>query len=294
MDATPSPLRGILTFFKALITIGAAMAIGLSATPSISTAAASSRATSRPATLATGFPQAAGGYQLSHASEPVDAPEATQAAAADATSVYAVSDTQVVRYDRATGRELARSTGPAEHLNSAFLWDGNVYCAHSNFPHKPDRCEIRRLDPADMKLTIFHAFADPPGSLTWAVRKGESWWCHFAWYGKDNGRSVLVRYGADWKETGRWAYPPALVADWGKYSLSGGVWDGETLLATGHDKPTLYRLQVPAAADGTITVVETMPVPFPGQGIAIDPTSGDLVGIDRAHRRVLFATYAKK
>src|SRR5437773_993205 len=72
------------------------------------------------------LPRAAGAYV---AADSLDSPHATQAAAADDKFVYAVSSTAVVKYDRASGKELAKSTGKAEHLNSAFLWEGRLYCA---------------------------------------------------------------------------------------------------------------------------------------------------------------------
>jgi hypothetical protein len=218
---------------------------------------------------------------------------ATQAAAADEKYVYAVSSTDVAKYDRDTGKELAISTGKAEHLNSGFLWKGKLYCAHSNYPKKPHQSDIRVLDPETMKLEVFHVFEDAPGSLTWAVRKGEDWWCHFAHYGKDNGKSVLLRFDDAWKETGRWTFPAELVADWGTYSLSGGIWVGDDLLATGHDKIVIYRLRVPK--DGKVVqVVGTITSPFPGQGIAPDPKTGGLVGIDRGKRAVVFARFEGK
>jgi len=194
----------------------------------------------------------------------------------------------VVKIDRASGKEIARSTGAAEHLNSAYLWKGNVYCAHSNFPKKPDQSDIRVLDPKTMQLRIFHAFENPPGSLTWAIRKDDAWWCHFAHYGDANGKSLLVRYDAQWRETARWTYPPALIAEWGKYSASGGIWDGEDLLITGHDKRLVYRLRLPKEGN-VVEVVEAIATPFPGQGIATDPITGGLVGIDRAGKKVVFA-----
>lgn len=214
---------------------------------------------------------------------------ATQAAAADDKFVYAVSDALVVKYDRATGKELTKSTGPATHLNSGFLWEGKLYCAHSNYPRKPHESDIRVLDPATMELKVFHAFTNPPGSLTWAVRRGEHWWCHFAHYGKDNGQSVLVQFDKDWRESQRWTYPESLVADWGTYSLSGGFWHGDDLLATGHDKRVIYRLHV-SAREKTVQVLDVIPTPFPGQGIAADPKGG-LVGIDRGKRQVVFAMH---
>lgn len=217
---------------------------------------------------------------------------ATQAAAVDDRYIYAVANKGIAKIDRADGRELAVSEGKASHLNSAVVMDGKIYCAHSNFPLKPEKGEIMVLDPQTMKLETFHEFSGPPGSLTWALRKDGSWWCHFAHYGKDNGGSVLVRYDADWKETGRWTYPPEFVAEWGKMSLSGAVWQGGELLATGHDKKRIYRLKVPEAGK-VVEWVATHPSPFPGQGIALDPETGGLVGIDRKRKSVVFAEPAK-
>ncbi len=67
----------------------------------------------------------------------LDAPEAFQAAAADQEHVYAIASSQIARYDRATGRRLALSTGEARHLNSGFFWQGKLYAAHSNYPRTP-------------------------------------------------------------------------------------------------------------------------------------------------------------
>ncbi len=222
------------------------------------------------------------------ATRSIASPLATQAAAADDRFVYAIASAAIAKHDRASGKELARSEGQAVHLNSGFIWQGKLYCAHSNFPRKPHQSDIRVLDPATMKLEIFHTFAEPPGSLTWAVRRGDHWWCHFAHYGKDNDKSVLVQYGEGWREMGRWTYPKELVADWGTYSLSGGIWQGDDLLATGHDKKVIYRLRLPKAGK-VIEVVEVIPSPFPGQGIAIDAKGGGLVGIDRGKRQVVVA-----
>jgi hypothetical protein len=251
-------------------------------------AADAARPATAPATRETGLPPPQGDYVEIGS---LASPDATQATAADERFVYAVSSTQVVKYDRATGQKVGASVGPAKHLNSAFLWQGKAYLAHSNYPAKPEQGDVRVLDPQTMALTVFHAFADPPGSLTWVVRRGEaeSWWCHFAGYGAENARSVLVRFDDRWRETGRWTYPPPLVADWGKYSLSGGIWQGDDLLTTGHDKRVVYRLRVPPGNRGEVEVAGVLGCPFPGQGIAVDPATGGLVGIDRAKKRVVFA-----
>jgi hypothetical protein len=218
-------------------------------------------------------------------------PDATQAAVADAQHVYAVSNRRVAKYDRATGQLLAVSTGMAEHLNFGILHEGRIYLAHSNYPKQPEESDLRVLDPGEMQLSVFHTFANPPGSLTWAIPKNNEWWCHFAHYGDQNHRSVLVRYRADWTEIGRFTYPSALITDWGRNSLSGGIWLDDRLLATGHDAQRVYRLRLPKA--GTVMeFVDVIPAPFTGQGFAQDAaTVGGLVGIHRAKRQILFATF---
>jgi len=71
-----------------------------------------------------------------------------------------------------------------------------------------------------------------------------------------------------------------------KMSASGGIWDGDTLLVSHHHHKVLYRLKVPK--DGKeLELVEALASPFPGQGIATDPKTGGLVGIDR---RAWYAT----
>jgi hypothetical protein len=221
----------------------------------------------------------------------IASPHATQAAAADATHVYAISSTAVARYDRRSGRlEAVGTATDARHLNSGFLHEGRIYCAHSNYPAEPPESDIRVFDPATGELGLFHRFADPPGSLVWCVRRAGAWWCCFAWYGGENARTVLVEYadGGLEQERRRFTFPAEVVADWDGMSASGGIWDGDTLLVSHHHFPVLYRLALPA--EGTqLVLVESLGCPFPGQGIAADPATGGLVGIDRDHRRIVFA-----
>ena len=216
------------------------------------------------------------------------APEAYQAAAADDTFVYAITDDRIAKYDRKTGKRLAVSTGDAHHLNSGFVWDGRVYCAHSNYPNRPERSQIMVLDPQTMRLTEYKDFGNYGGSLTWAVRRDGHWWCNFAKYGQENGKTFLVEFDDAWKELGRWTYPPELIRQLGNYSLSGGVWRGGLLVVTGHTDPVVFRLRLPK--DGTVMEwVDRQRVPFGGQGIAADPVTGGLVGINRDKHQVLFA-----
>lgn len=234
------------------------------------------------------------------------ADEATQAAAADDRHVYAISSRAIAKYDRRLGQRLAESSGSATHLNSGFFWQGKLYCAHSNYPAKPERSELLVLDPESMELTTYHDFAGQPGSLTWAVRHDDAWWCNFAFYDADNRKSYLARFDDNWHEQARWRYPTKLVERLGRHSLSGGVWYHGQLLATDHDHEVLYRLDVPLQSSPTrqgnatppsgapqeskvLELVEVLPAPFAGQGIAYDPVSDGLVGVVRKKKLVVFA-----
>jgi len=235
-------------------------------------------------------------YLLLFAADPVawanvreiPAPEAHQAAAADERFFYAIANKVVAKYDRKSGERIAVSTGPAEHLNSGFLREGRLYCAHSNFPKLPEKSEIKVLDCESMELTTFRDFGNFGGSLTWCLWKEGRWWCHFAKYGAANGESFLVEFDEDWKELRRFTWPSEVTRRIGKNSLSGAVWRGDSLLATGHDDPELFRVRVPK--EGTVLeFLETQTIPFTGQGIAVDPVTGGLVGIHRKQKKLILA-----
>jgi hypothetical protein len=217
-------------------------------------------------------------------------PEAYQAAAADEKFFYAIASEKIARYDRASGEKLATSIGEAKHLNSGFLWKGKLFCAHSNYPRTPEQSEIRVLDPDSMKLDTFKDFGNFGGSLTWAVRKGKEpgWWCNFAHYGAANDQTFLIRFDDEWKEQGRWTYPREVLRQIGTASISGGLWRDDTLFVTDHDHRRLYKLKVPSKGK-VLEYVGQDAAPFTGQGIAADPVTGGLIGIDRANTEVHFA-----
>lgn len=218
----------------------------------------------------------------------IPAPEAVQAAAAEREFIYAIANSQIAKYERASGKRIAVSQGEALHLNSGFFWKGRLYCAHSNYPRTPEQSQIKLLDVDSMQLTTFHDFKDFGGSLTWVLRHDDHWWCNFAHYGDANGRTFLAKFDDDWREIGRWTYPATVVRELGRNSLSGGIWQNGELLVTGHDDPLGFRLKLPE--QGTVLVDNgRQAVPFTGQGIAADPVTGGLVGINRARRQVVFA-----
>ncbi len=220
------------------------------------------------------------------------APEAVQAAAADERYFYAIASALVAKYDRQTGQRVAESTGKAEHLNSGFFYQGKLLCAHSNYPHTPEKSELKALDPPTMRLETFHDFGSYGGSLTWAVRRGGHWWANFARYGDDNAKTFLVKFDDHWREQARWTYPPEVIQRIGKYSLSGGLWWGDLLLATDHDHGRLYALRLPESGS-TLKFAGTQTAPFTGQGIAYDPVTHGLIGINRAQRLLILAAPPK-
>lgn len=216
------------------------------------------------------------------------AAEAHQAAAASDRCVYAITNRLIAAYDRASGARVAESRGEARHLNSGFLWGGKLYCAHSNYPHTPEQSEVKVLDVESMELSTYKDFGNSEGSLTWVVRHDGHWWCTFAYYGPQNSRTYLAQFNGRWQEQRRWRYPVEVVQRLGQASISGGLWWQGTILATGHDAREIYRLRIPEHGE-VLEHVETMPSPFAGQGIACDPATGGLVGIDRRQRHIIFA-----
>jgi hypothetical protein len=218
------------------------------------------------------------------------ADEAFQAAAADEKFVYAITNSQVAKYDRQTKKRVAVSTGEAKHLNSGFLHEGKLYCAHSNYPQTPERSEIMVLDLEAMKLSTFNDFGNFGGSLTWAVYHDDHWWCNFARYGEDNKQTFLVKLDSQWQEKSRWTYPAEVIRELGRNSLSGGIWRDGELFVTGHDDPVLFQLRLPKQGS-VLELVGKRSIPFTGQGIAYDPKTGGLVGINRSKRQVVFASF---
>ena len=215
------------------------------------------------------------------------APQAHQAAAADRKFIYAITNNMIAKYSRKTRQQLAVSVGDALHLNSGYIYRGSLLSAHSNYPQIPEQSQIKVLDLQSMQLTTFHDFGNYGGSLTWVVRVGNRWFCNFAKYDKDNSATFLAEFDRNWIETRRWTYPHEMVAQLGKYSLSGGLFHHQRLLVTGHDAQQIYYLRIPQT--GTVLkYIGRTSVPFTGQGFAVDPIGGGLVGISRAEHRVIF------
>jgi len=125
------------------------------------------------------------------------------------------------------------------------------------------------------------------------VRHQGHWWGMFAHYKENNAASYLVKWDADWQEIRRFRFPKEVIEQLGSMSVSGGVPYEDGFLVTGHDERELFYIRIPEKGN-TLKYVDTYPAPFTGQGIASDPLTGGLVGIDRKAKKVMFATAEPK
>tara|TARA_R110001592_G_scaffold148471_3_gene373347 strand:- start:38914 stop:40548 length:1635 start_codon:yes stop_codon:yes gene_type:complete len=217
--------------------------------------------------------------------------DARQAAAATKQHIFAINNHSISKYDRKSGSFIASKDYPnTKHLNSGFLSEGLLYCAHSNYPNQPDSSSIRLIDPKTLALTQTINLRKSEGSLTWIVKSNGFWYALFAYYGEDNHLSYLARMNENWEVLQKWTFPDSLIKEMGKMSISGGVaWD-KGFLVTGHDEKLLYYIKLPETGDN-LNFIKQYEAPFTGQGIALDPWTGGLIGINRADKKVVAAKF---
>ncbi len=227
------------------------------------------------------------------------AAEARQGVAVDATHFYAIDSRAIGKYDKQTGRFVAKWQAPKDsyiiHLDSGMVVDGKLYCAHSNYPGWPMKSSVEIWDTETLTHLGTHDFGVRWGSLTWLDRHHGFWWAVFANYdqmvngqrygGKEN--TILVKLNDDWRDLQTWTFPSTLLSRFGEMSNSGGSWgpDGRLYL-TGHDAAEVYAVRLPENG-GVLEFLETIPVAITGQGIAWDRSApGTLYGILRQKRQV--------
>lgn len=139
-----------------------------------------------------------------------------------------------------------------------------------------------------------HAFDRPvSGYLTWLDFHDGYWWGTFAHYGRIGGdgngygdgtiNTSLSKFNTDWNIIGSWTFPADLLKAFGTMSNSGGSWGPDGFLyLTGHDLAAVYKVKIPESGS-ILELVETIPLPIRGQGIAWDRHQGGvLYGIIRA------------
>lgn len=222
------------------------------------------------------------------------AAEANQGVAVDAEHFYAIDNHAIGKYLKASGERVSGWSGPAggalKHLNAGLVLDGKLYCAHSNYPDVPEQSSVEIWDTATMRHIDRHVFERPPGSLTWAVRRGVDWYACFAHYRttSDPARSRVVRFDAKWKPQAFWSFPAELVERFAGYSASGGDFGpAGKLFVTGHDARELYVLDFPPGG-GEMNWRATLPISAAGQAFAWDTTSrSGFYSIDRKSREVI-------
>jgi len=226
------------------------------------------------------------------------APEANQGVAVDAGFVYAIDNSEIAKYDRATGAKVAAWAGDPTtfpHLNSCAVIGAELVCASSNYPAVPMQGSVEVFDPQRM-VHLRSVTPNPqPGSLTWVDRRDGAWWACFANYdgrggepGRDHRFTTLLRFDDRWRVTGVWTFPDTVLARFKPRSSSGGAWGADgRLYVTGHDLPEVYVLELPRI--GTVLKhVATIPVAVEGQAIAFDPGADRvLFGISRGKREVV-------
>ncbi|WP_309646244.1 hypothetical protein [Phenylobacterium sp.] len=223
---------------------------------------------------------------------------ARQGVAVGPDDIYAVSNWELVRYDKKTGEKRAAWTGDRArfpHINSCAVIARDLVCASSNFPSVPHVSTVEVFDPQTLAHRRSIALGLGTGSITWVDRHDGAWWAMFANYDgkggeppRDHRHTVLVKFDDQWRRQEAWALPATVLARIAPMSVSGGGWgpDGRLYLS-GHDHPELYVMRLPAGG-GVLDHLETLGMEAEGQAIDWDETQrGMLYGITRRTREIL-------
>jgi hypothetical protein len=224
-------------------------------------------------------------------------PEANQGVGVDDRFFYAVDNQTIAKYDKKTGGLVSKwqgpKAGPILHLDSAYVRDGKIYCAHSNYPDWPMTSSVEIFDADTMQPIGNHSFGINYGSLTWLDFYDGHWWATFANYDVPYGpnkspyghkvATQMVKFTADFKYVSSWVLPKVLLDKFESMSNSGGSWGPDGFLyLSGHDPAELYKVRLPKMGS-VIELVETLPMNIRGQGIAWDRSDrGVIYGIVRA------------
>jgi hypothetical protein len=220
---------------------------------------------------------------------------ATQAVAVDSLHFYAISNSQIVKYRKTTKDSVATWKGPLKHLNSGVVLNGKLYCTNSSYPEKPMASSVEIFDTKTLQHIGSQSFGIYEGSCTWVDWYQGHWYAYFSQYeneGGEPGRGVqyssLVQFDSEWRRTAGWMIPKALVERIRPMNLSGGTFREDGLLyCSPHHDLELYILRTPTISY-ELEWVKTIPVPFQGQGFAIDRYQKNvLYGMHRGTREVI-------
>lgn len=229
------------------------------------------------------------------------APEAGQGVVADGEFLYAINNHTIGKYRKTGGERVALwegdADGPIHHLNAGIVFEGRLYCAHSNYPGVPNLSSVEIFDTATMKHVGSHSFGRMDGSFTWLDRREGEWIACFVHYGKRGGEpgrgpewTQILEFDEQWRRTGGWALPTDFATHIGVrgYSVSGGAIGPRGLLyATGHDHPQLYALAFPEAGS-SLKWIASIAITTEGQAFGWDPVEKNILyTIGRRSREII-------
>ncbi len=210
----------------------------------------------------------------------IPAEEAHQGVASDARFVYAIADSKIAKYDKATGKRVALFEGDPSvftHMNSCSVMGQELMCALSNFPNLPQISSIEWFSTQTLKHLRSHSFGATRGSITWIDWHEGAWWVCYANYDgkggdptRDHNATLLVKYTPQFVEQASWVFPKNVLEHFGHMSASGGRWGKDGFLyVTGHDLAEMYVLKLPPAG-ARLEYVRTIMLPTNGQAFDWD------------------------
>lgn len=210
------------------------------------------------------------------------APEARQGVAVDHDYIYVVGNYVIAAYGKDTRNKVHEWSCPEGepliHLNAGIVENGQLWTTHSNYPGVPMTSSIEVWNIPRLQHARTHSFGIRWGSLTWIDLHNGSWYACFAHYAnraaepdRNPAWTQFVRFDENLKFVEGWVFPPGLIAEFGKYSSSGGAFgpDGR-LYITGHDHKKLYVVEFPEMGS-EMRWVDTIPFASEGQAFAFDP-----------------------
>jgi len=223
------------------------------------------------------------------------AKNATQAVAVDSLHFYTISNSRIVKRKKSDGQVVGEWSGPLKHLNSGIVLDGKLYCSNTNFPQTPMASSLEIYDAETLEHIGNHSFGIYAGSFTWIDQREGDWYLMFVHYdetGKERDKGVayssLIRMDSTFRRKAGWTLPQKFIDHLAPMSVSGGTFlpDGKLLLSPHHFEE-IYLFSFPEMGYELVWE-DTIPVPFQGQGLAIDPYAEKVVwGMHRQKREVI-------
>lgn len=223
------------------------------------------------------------------------APNATQAVAVDSLHFYTISNSKIIKRQKSDGKIVTEWSGPLKHLNSGIVMDGKLYCANTNYPELPMASSLEIYDTKTLEHIGTHSFGIYLGSFTWIDRWEDDFYLmfvHYENYAQERDKGVayttLIRTDEQFRRKSGWTIPKKLVDHLKPTSVSGGSFtaDGRMIFSPHHFEE-LYVFQFPKMGY-EVEWVETIPVPFQGQGFAFDRFDENVLwGIRRDNREVI-------